>query len=185
MSRFAGLPAALKATKATMEAPEDIEETEDDGDGTPPPVKSKRKEPAMADENQSAAVEAAKKEATEAEAKRRSDRLNAIKAHANFAGREAAAFDLAANPEYDALSAEAIGDLLGKMAKNEGVALTEQEQREAAEDGGRKEMKEALEQGKNSKIDAGGGNADGKDKGAESSAIWDRAIARVFPDARK
>ncbi|MBN8804772.1 MAG: hypothetical protein J0H81_06680 [Sphingopyxis terrae] len=77
MSRFAGLPAALKATKATMEAPEDIEETEDDGDGTPPPAKSKQKEPVMADENQSAALDAAKKECHDAGFKAATDRFNA------------------------------------------------------------------------------------------------------------
>lgn len=184
MSRFAGLPAALKATKATMEAPEDIEETEDDGDGTPPPAKSKQKEPVMADENQSAALDAAKKEGHDAGFKAATDRFNAVMASEHYAGREASAAKLLTNASLFSASADDVCAILADMPKVEHTALSEQEQREAAEDGGRKEMKEALGKGANSNIDADAGK-DGKAKAESSAAVWDTAIAAVCPDARK
>ena len=188
MSRFAGLPARLKAVKDAAKDEHEDDDTlntdhEDDGELTPP-SKSKRKDKDMAEADQNAAVDTAKREGHDAGFKAATDRFSAVMASEHYAGREAAAGKLLTKASLFSASADDIVDLLADMQKVEQTALTEDQQREAAEEGGRKEMKEALEQGKNSSIDAGG-NGGGKDKGADASAVWDRAIARVFPDARK
>lgn len=181
MSRFAGLPAALKATKASSEAPEDIEYNEDEGDGSPPPAKSKKKEPVMADETQTAALDAAKKEGHDAGFKAATDRFNAVMASEHYAGREASAAKLLTNGALFSASADDVCAILADMPKVEQTALTEQQQLEAAEEGGRKEMQAELAKGKNSNIDANAGKA----KAESSAAVWDTAIAAVCPDARK
>lgn len=178
MSRFAGLPAALKATKASSEAPEDIE---DEGDGSPPPAKSKKKEPVMADETQTAAaLDAAKKEGHDAGFKAATDRFNAVMASEHYAGREASAAKLLTNGALFSASADDVCAILADMPKVERRALTEDQQREAAEEGGRKEMQEVLGKGANSNIDADAGKA----KAETPAAVWGSAIAAIFPSAR-
>ncbi|MBL9070419.1 MAG: hypothetical protein JNM03_10560 [Sphingopyxis sp.] len=185
MSRFAGLPAALKATTAAAkEALEDVE-TDDEGDGAVPPAKSKKKEPEMADENQNAAVDTAKKEDHDAGFKAATDRFNAVMASEHYAGREAAAGKLLTNASMFNASADDITGILADMPKIEKTELSEEEQREAAETGGRKEMQEQLQKGANSSIEADAGNGGAKNTAAEAAGIWDRATARVFPEARK
>lgn len=181
MSRFAGLPAALKATKASSEAPEDIEDIEDEGDGSPPPAKSKKKEPVMADETQTAAaLDAAKKEGHDAGFKAATDRFNAVMASEHYAGREASAAKLLTNGALFSASADDVWAILADMPKVEQTALTEEDQRAAAEEGGRKEMKEVLGKSANSNIDANAGKA----KAETPAAVWDSAIASVCPGAR-
>jgi hypothetical protein len=183
MSRFAGLPAALKATTAAAkDQPEEIDDT--DGDGEQPPAKSKKKEPVMADENQSAALDAAKKEGHDAGFKAATDRFSAVMASEHYAGREASAGKLLTKASLFSASADDITDLLADMPKVERAALTEEQQREAAEEGGRKEMQAVLAKVKNSNIDADAGK-DGKAKAESSASVWDSAINAVCPDARK
>lgn len=151
---------------------------EDEDDESEQPEKTTGKDDDMAEANQTAAIDAAKAEARAEGMKAASDRLIAVKAHANFEGREAAAFDLLADEDLANMSAEAIGRLLGKMPKAETTALTEEQQREAAEKGGREEMKDALAAGKNSNINAN--DEPGKpDARAQSDAVWDKARARI------
>ncbi len=181
MSRFAGLPAALKASKDDAKSkPEEIEDTPetDDEDGAPPP-KSKGKDKDMAEADQNAAVEAAKKEANAEGFKAASDRLSAVMASEHYAGREAAAGKLLTKAALFSASADDIVDLLADMPKVEHTALTEEQQREAAEEGGRKEMRDALGADKNSKIDADEGKGGKPDKRAASDAVWDRARATI------
>lgn len=152
--------------------PDDADD-QSDQPGTP-----KRKDDDMAEANQTAAIDAAKAEARAEGMKAASDRLIAVKAHENFEGREAAAFDLLADEELASMSAEAIGRLLGKMPKAETTALTEDQQREAAEAAGRQEMKDALAANTNSNINANdeGGKPDAR---AKADAVWDRARAQI------
>lgn len=187
MSRFAGLPARLKAVKdAAKDEHEDDENlnTDHDDDGASPPSKSKRKDKDMAEADQNAAVDTAKKEGHDAGFKAATDRFSAVMASEHYAGREAAAGKLLTKASLFSASADDIVDLLADMPKVEQAALTEEQQREAAEEAGRKEMKEALETGKNSNIDAGG-NGGGKDKAESSAAVWDSAISAICPSARK
>lgn len=184
MSRFAGLPAALKATTAATREAIEEDETDDEGGGVVPPAKSKKKEPEMADDNQNAAIDAAKKEAHDGGFKAATDRFNAVMASEHYAGREAAAGKLLTNVSMFNASAADITGILADMPKIEKTELSEEDQREAAEAGGRKEMQEQLQKGANSDIDADAGKG-GKDKTAEAAGIWDRATARVFPEARK
>jgi hypothetical protein len=171
MSRFAGLPAALKATKsATKGKPEDIEdpenpENEDEDDGTPPPAKSNGKETEVTEAEHQAAVETAKAEMRAATMKEGRDRMTAVMASEHYAGREAYAAKLLTKESLASASADDIIDLLADGPKVETTALTEEQQREAAEEGGRKEMKEALAGGKNSNVDP---NGEGPGKGAET-----------------
>lgn len=184
MSRIAAIRAAARGASAPVKAGEDSPETQTPDDGTPPPDQSTRKEDDMAEADQNTAVDAARKEGHDAGFKAATDRLNAVKAHDNYAGREASALDLLGNAELLDMSAEGIGGLLGGMRKTETAGITEDQQREAAEEGGRKEMREALAGSRNSNIDADAGNGGGKDKSAASAAVWDEAIAAVCPAAR-
>lgn len=189
MSRFAGLPAALKATKDEAKGkPEDTDETatpetNDDEGGKVPPTKSKKKEPEMADENTNAAVDAANKEGRTDGFKAATDRFNAVMASEHYAGREAAAGKLLTNASMFNASAEDITGILAEMPKAEQAALTEAQQREAAEEAGRKEMQAELAKQNNSGIDADGGKG-GAEKSADATAVWDRAIKAVCPTAR-
>lgn len=186
MSRFAGLPARLKAVKdAAKDEHEDDDTLNNDDGGASPPPKSKGKDKDMAEADQNAAVDTAKKEGHEAGFKAATDRFSAVMASEHYAGREAAAGKLLTKASLFNASADDIVDLLADMPKVEQTAITEEQQREAAEEGGRKEMKEALKQGKNSNIDAGAGNGGGKDKAESSAAVWDSAIAAICPSARK
>jgi hypothetical protein len=182
MSRIAQIRAAAAGTHTPGAADEEIIETETTDDGTPPPAKSKRKDDEMAEAEQNTAVETAKKEGHSAGFKAANDRMAAVMASEHYAGREAAAGKMLAK---EAMSADDIIEVLAASPKVETTALTDDQQRDAAEEGGRKEMQAALKQGQNSNIDADGGKGSGQDKAAESTAIWDRAIAKVFPDARK
>lgn len=151
----------------------------DDADNAETPDKPDRKDKEMAEAEQTAAIEAAKTEARTETTKAMTDRLAAVKAHENFEGREAAAFDLLADAELTNLSAEGIGRLLGNMPKAGGsTTLTEEQQREAAEAAGREEMKAELAKGKNSQVEANdqGGKPDAK---AKADSVWDRAYASV------
>lgn len=158
--------------------PKDPLNPDDADDESEQPEKPERKDDDMAEANQNAAIDAAKAEARAEGMKAATDRLIAVKAHENFEGREAAAFDLLADEDLASMSAEAIGRLLGKMPKAETTALTEEEQREAAEAGGRAEMQAALAAGQNSNINANdeGGKPDVR---AKSDAVWAKARARV------
>lgn len=178
MSRFAGLPAALKATKDPKGKPEDNDDSDtpetDDEDGKTPP-KSTTKEPDMADNDQNAAVEAAKKEADAAGFKRASDRFNAVMASEHYAGREAVATKLLSK---DAMSADDIIDVLAASPKAEPAAASDEDLKKAREEGEAKGMKDALAGGKNSQVEANdeGGKPDAK---AKADSVWDRAYASV------
>ncbi|MBB4859639.1 ribosomal protein L12E/L44/L45/RPP1/RPP2 [Novosphingobium chloroacetimidivorans] len=126
------------------------------------------------DDETKAAIDAARTEGREAGSKSATERMNKVFASEHYAGREAAAAKLLGKPN---LSAEDITELLADMPKAgvpEAPALTEEQQRAAAEEAGRKEMQAALEQNKNSDIDAGGG-APQPDKRAAADAVWDKA----------
>lgn len=144
--------------------------------------KSKQKDPAMSEQENTAAVDAARKEGHEAGFKAANDRMTKVFASEHYAGREATAAKLLGKPS---MSAEDIIDVLADMPKVETNALTEEQQRDAAEEGGRKEMQAALSGQKNSNIDAGGGGqASEQDKKAAADASWDKAYAKAFPNQK-
>lgn len=179
MSRFAGLPAALSAKPGDKGKPEDQPDTETEGDGDEPKPASNRKEKDMA-EAESAAVETAKTEAHADGFKAATDRMTAVMASEHYAGREASAAKLLTKESLFSASAADVIDLLADMPKVEQAALTEDQQREAAEAAGRAEMQAAISKTGNANLSAGGGGQ--PDKKGDASAIWDKAIARVFPD---
>lgn len=174
------LSAHREAVRVGAEAEPDDDKTlnpdepgEEDRD-TPPTTTSTKKEKSM-DEETKAALEAARTEGRDTGFKSANDRMNAVFASEHYAGREAAAAKMLAKPN---LSAEDIVDLLADMpkAKPQGTtpALTEEQQRAAAEEAGRKEMKAALEENKNSEVDAGtGGGKPDKRKAADD--VWAKA----------
>jgi len=142
-------------------------------DGALPTTTSNKKEKSMDDEAK-AAIEAARTEGQEAGSKSANERMKKVFASEHYAGREAAAAKLLGKPN---LSAEDITELLADMPKAEAPkapALTDEQQREAAEKAGRDEMKAVLDQNKNSDIDAGGG-ASKPDKRAEADSVWVKA----------
>lgn len=182
MSRFAGLPAALKATKdAPKSKPEDNQEPEtpenEDEDEQSPPSKGKDSE--MTEAEHQAAVAAAQAEARSATMKESRDRMTAVMASEHYAGREAYAGKLLTKESLATASAEDIIDLLADGPKVEKTGLTEEQQREAAEKGGREEMKDALAGGKNSDIEA---NDPGKPGGKAETAA-DKS-ARILANQR-
>lgn len=183
MSRFHDLGRRL-ATAA------DVEDDETGGDGAtptaPPPSKSKskRKEDDMDEKEQAAAVSAARKEGHDAGFKAAIDRMNTVMASEHYTGREKQAATMLGKP---AMSADDIVDVLADMPKVEKQELSAEEQRAAAEAAGRQEMRDAIAGGQNSSVDAGGSAApggDGKRNASETSALWDKAIAKVCPETR-
>lgn len=154
MSRIAQIRAAAAGVRASDETDEDEMETQDDG--TSPPAKSKRKDTDMAEAEQNAAVETAKKEGQAAGFKAANDRMNAVMASEHYAGREATANKLLSK---EGMSAEDIIDVLATTPKAEATALTPDAAKEAAEAAGRKEMQDAIKSGTNSDVDADAGQA--------------------------
>jgi hypothetical protein len=180
MSRFANLGRQLAAV--------DDDEL-DDGEGAPAVAptnpnqksKSKSKDNEMTDDDHKAAVEAAVKTATESTLKGAKDRMNTVFASEHFAGREATAAKLLTTSD---MKAEAIVDVLAGMpAETKGKELSVEDQRAAAEEAGRKEMKDALgDASKNAEIDANGGDGSKKPNAA---AVWDQAIALNNPGTKQ
>lgn len=171
----------LAAHRETLRAGSDPAPSEDEDltpdspgedDGALPTTTSTEKEKSMDDEAK-AAIEAARTEGRETGLKSANERMNKVFASEHYVGREAAAAKLLGKPN---LSAEDITELLADMPKAQPAAatLTEDQQRAAAEEAGREEMKAALDQNKNSDIDAGGG-APQPDKRAAADAVWDKA----------
>lgn len=155
MSRIAQIRAAAAGASASEQA-DDNTETETQDDGTSPPAKSKRKDTDMAEAEQNAAVETAKKEGQAAGFKAANDRMNAVMASEHYAGREATANKLLSK---EGMSAEDIIDVLATTPKAETSALSEEQAKEAAAEAGRKEMQDAIKSGQNSDVDADAGKA--------------------------
>lgn len=135
----------------------------------------------MADENDNkAAVDAARTEGHSAGFKAANDRMSAVMGSEHYAGRETLAKTLLANEK---MTAEDITTALAaapKAAAPDNPALSAEEQRAAAEEAGREEMKGALADTKNSNIDPGAGGGGKPDAAAEATAFWDRVHAQTF-----
>jgi hypothetical protein len=86
-------------------------------------------------------------------------------------GKAGLALDLLADDEFAGLSASGIIKMLGKGSASEAEADPEA--------GARAEMKSALASQNNSGIEANGGTKQADQAG--TAAVWDKAIARVFP----
>ncbi|CDO34053.1 hypothetical protein [Novosphingobium sp. KN65.2] len=160
---------------------EDIQTPDCPGDEdreTPPEPKSRKKEKSM-DEEQKAALDAARTEGREAGFKSANDRMNAVFASEHYAGREAIAAKMLGKAS---MTAEDIIDVLASTPKEAAgtSALTEEEQRAAAEEAGRQEMKAELGKTENSKVDP---NGNGKSEPKQSaSKAWNNVIARMTPN---
>lgn len=168
------------ARTAAESAPDDDKDLTPDNPGdedrdTPPTTPSTKKEKSV-DEETKAALEAARTEGRDTGFKSANDRMNQVFASEHYAGREAAAAKLLGKPS---LSAEDVIDLLADMPKAQPqgstTTLTEDQQREAAEEAGRKEMKAALEENKNSDVDANNSTDTKTDKRKASDDVWARA----------
>jgi len=176
MSRFHNLGQRLAASDPN-------DDIEDEIDPSATPLKSNKKEADMSETNNAEAIATAKKEGREEGIKSAHDRMTAVFASDHYAGREAMAAKLLGKPN---MTAEDIVDVLADTPKANPSGLSEDQGREAAEEAGRKEMRQAIEGGKNSNIDADAGNGDGKKSDpAAAGGIWDKAIARVFPGKAK
>lgn len=174
MSRFAGLPEALRERSAADDTtlnPED----DDCNDAEGKPAKSNKKKDKTMDENEDAIAQAAAAATQAANA-----RFSAVLANANYATNAALAQAMLAN---DKLSAEDINGFLALVPKPDAGALSEDQQREAAEKAGRDEMKVALADQQNSNIDTGGSSR--PDSAAKAASVWDTAYANEFPQARQ
>lgn len=151
------------------------DEPGDEDRENPPTTTSKKGKKSMTDEEMKAAIEAARTEGRDTGFKSANDRMNAVFASEHYAGREAAAAKMLGKPN---LSAEDIVDLLADMPKAEPqgstAALTEEQQRAAAEEAGRQEMKAALEENKNSNVDAST-DAVRPDKRKAADDVWTKA----------
>lgn len=165
MSRFANLGSRLSAPLPDEEDPD----TEIPAPDVPEEGEDEKEEP-MTDTTNDAALAAARAEGrNEANA-----RWNTVLASEHYAGREQLAASLLAN---DAMSADAIVAALATApAAPKAGGLSDEELRAAAEEGGRMELKAALETGKNSNIDTDGGA--GGDKNAETPSFA-KAVAKA------
>lgn len=91
-------------------------------------------------------------------------------------GKAALALQMLADDDFAGLNAAGLVKLIGKTPVD-GAKASEADPEAAA----REEMKAALSDQNNSNLDANGGTAPANP--ANSSAVWDKAIARVFPGA--
>ena len=173
MSRFHNLGQRLAAADTTQEI-------EDENETSAKPQESKKKDDDMSDSQNAAAVADAEKKGHEAGFSAANDRMNTVFASEHYVGREAMAAKLLGKPS---MSAEDIVDVLADTPKAEKSALTDEEAKKAAEEAGRKEMKDALAGNKNSDIDANGGGKGG-DKQVDATAVWDKAIALNNPGGK-
>ena len=165
--RLAAHRQAMAASIASL--PEDPD-TEIPTPDVPDEDEDEKEEPNMTDTPNEAAIAAARAEGrNEANA-----RWNTVLASEHYDGRKELAAQLLSN---DAMTAEAIvAALAAAPAAPKASTLTEEQQREALEEGGRKELKSALESGKNSNIDTDGGKS--SDKQAEA-ALASKAVAKA------
>ena len=126
----------------------------------------------MSTENAQAIADARKEAAGEA-TKNATVRFSTVLASDEFKGREALGQHLLATTD---LGADAIIATLAAAPAPGASALSDDAQRAAAEEAGRKEMRDAIAGGHNSDIDAGGGASKPNDATA-ASAVWDKGIA--------
>ena len=175
MTKSKRLAAFREAARAEDEtSPAEQEDLNPDGpgedDGALPNQPSSEREKSMTDEEMKAEIEKARQEGHAAGQKAANERASKVHASEHYAGREAAAAKLLGKPN---LSAEDITELLADMPKAAAstATLTEEQQRTAAEEAGRQEMKAALDQNKNSDIDAGGG-ASKPDPRKAADDVW-------------
>lgn len=175
MSRFSALADTLAKQKPMKGDDDEILNPEDEAPGED--EDENEEEPSMTTTTDQAAIETARadgfKEAT--------DRATAVLASEHFAGREALATTLLGNAKLT--SDEIIASLAVAPGGNANVApaLTEEQQRQAAEEGGRKEMTEALQTSANSNIDASQPPAPGEE--AKVQAGWKNAAAAANRNA--
>lgn len=175
MSRIAQIKQALAkgAGAPELQSPDDDEQDDDEN------PEDETEEADMADNVElNAAVDAARKEGHAAGVKEANDRMNAVFASEHYPGREAAAVKLLGKN----MSSDDIIDVLADMPKVEKSGMTEAEAKEAAEEAGRKEMRDAISETQNSDIDAGA-NSGGTTR-SDSKAVWAKAKARVFPNSK-
>lgn len=152
----------------TPDRPDETEEIEVDS--------SKQKDTPMTTETDQAALDTARAEGfTAANA-----RFNTVLASEHYAGREALAKALLANEKLGADEIVAALEAAPKAAVEAPQTnnLTDEQRREAAEEGGRKEMQDALNANGNSNLNADGGGL--QDKAAQAGASWDRAYDRTY-----
>ena len=167
MSRFAKIQEALKSTTAY---------TPNDDPVVPIPTdtstdKSQVKENEMSDEDK--AANAAIVASAHADGvKAANERMNAVFASKEYAGREAHAVKLLGKN----MSADDIIDVLADMPKATPVAADPAVVTAAAEEAARREMADTIHSTGNSNIDAGSSAASPVvDKKAEADAVWAKA----------
>lgn len=165
MSRIAAIRAAA-AGKPSPVTDDDEDDVETEEQPESPAVPLQKKDKKMSEENDAQAIETAKAEATKAA----NARMSAVLDSEHYAGREALARTLLATE----LPADQIITALGAAPKADATALTE-EQRQAAEDGGRAEMRSVLEGVKPTGTAPGDGNAPTAEQAA--AAGWSKAVA--------
>ena len=103
------------------------------------------------------------------------DRVAAVFASDEAEGRFASAAKLLSKEALSATGADDVIDILADMPKQENAAgLSEEEQKAASEEAGRKVMREQLDKDKNTDLDDGEGDAD-----ADAGDLMKGAVAKV------
>lgn len=181
MSRFANIGERLAADLPKT----DPTRPEDDEDELQPESKKKDKDmTTITQEAHEAALATARAEAKAEGVKEANARTEAVMASEHYAGRETLVKTLLATD----LSVDQITASLAAAPKVEASSLlTADELKAAAEEAGRKEMKDAIGQNKNSAVEPGseGASGDGKMSAQAIDAIWDKAVSRVSPAPTK
>lgn len=178
-SSHAGLRLAARASGPDASPNDENKPDDSNAKGDP------KKDNAMSDTKTltQADVDKASADAAVAATLAANERFNAVMASEHYAGREPLAQKLLGKSD---MSASDIIDMLQAAEKKpaaQASELSEDGRRNAAEEGGRAEMREQLGKDKNSDIDAGGGK-DGKPAAADASKVWGAAYARVFPNTK-
>lgn len=174
MSRFHNFSKRLSAVEPELnpdDEPDDDEDCKTDTK-TGPKSKSKKKESIMDDNEFKAAIAAARAEGHEEGVSATIDRQNAVFASEHYPGREAQAAKMLTKPS---MSADDIIDILADTPKSDKQGLSDDAARAAAEEAGRKEMREQLGKGKNSSVDAD----DHSNQASDHSAGWKKAAAMI------
>lgn len=173
--RFDNFAAKLEGRAAETvpgEESPDAPNTPDTPQGEPEPQPQPKDEAPMADTTDTPLAEREDYKAGYAAAETAAnERIRAVFASEHFAGREAHAARLLGNAKLDA------GDIIAELpnfSKAEANTLTPEQQTEAAEKGGRAEMREAMTAAGNKDLGSDQ-NSDANSGRAKADNVWARA----------
>lgn len=170
MSRFAGLPEALRERNARAQVEDEMPDDDEDEGCSGTPARKKKDDPDMTDTPNTEALAAARSEGFKAA----TERFNAVLASEHYAGREELAKSMLSSDKLDA------GEIIAFLAASPKAAAVETTV--DSEEIAREEMRAALAETANSDISQA--DAPAPNAAARAASVWATAMANEFRGAR-